>query len=308
MPKIKYIKFDSEKHRYTDEDQNVYISVTQKEGLVIPVFDEQYWAAKKAKERGISKEEVLLEWANIRNYANAKGNIVHKKNEDSINQSAIGFREYVERKGACGQAGKNPIWGYEIDLDIFAKSPLAIKYPKIYLTIKNFVDKGWNIFAEKRVYLYEYLIAGTIDLLLVKGDQFIIIDWKTNKDALKFTSGYYKKENGIKTNIWVDKKEYLKFPLDMIEHCKGSIYTLQLSLYARMVEEWGYKCTGLLLFHIRELTIEGAESETLSDAEVVSYKIPYWKDAAWRLITHQPSGHKEEILKQPVGISKFGIK
>lgn len=310
MPAIKHLRFDPVLHQYWDEDDNLYTSATQKQKIVEIPFDEQYWSKKIAKDRGITQGEVLAEWANTRNYASTKGNIVHKHNEDSVNQASIGFREFVRHKGSTGLTINNPVWGYLLDLDLFAKSPLAIKYPKIFNTIKSFVEKGWKLFAEKRVYLYEYLIAGTIDLLLVKGDQFIIIDWKTNKDRLHFDSGYYKKENGIKTNIWIHKTEYLRPPLTHRENSKGNLYTLQLSTYAAMVEAWGFKCAGLLLFHIMEMTIEDAEAIKPSNAEIFAYKIEYWQEDAWRLIKHRVADHKEQILVPRIrdGRSrKFGV-
>jgi hypothetical protein len=135
------------------------------------------------------------------------------------------------------------------------------------------VNDGWSIYAERKIFIKDSGIAGTIDLLLIKGQHFMIFDWKTNKGELKFKSGYYKKHNGFKTNIWVDKKTFMFYPINHIEDCKGSTYTLQLSMYAHMLEvETELKCFKLCLFHI---TDEIDNSTGLN--KIVEHPIKYWK-------------------------------
>lgn len=45
------------------------------------------------------------------------------------------------------------------------------------------------------MFLIDWLISGTIDILLVNEDTncAVVGDWKTNRGGLKFSSGYYKK-------------------------------------------------------------------------------------------------------------------
>ena len=81
------------------------------------------------------------------------------------------------------------------------------------------------------------------------------MDWKTNKDGLHFTSGYYKKDKTCKpvqlTNQWVEKQEFMLPPFNTLPECNGSHYTIQLSTYARMVELiLGIPCVGCGLCHI----------------------------------------------------------
>lgn len=88
------------------------------------------------------------------------------------------------------------------------------KYPEIYNVFKYYTDNGYTIYSEIGVYLIDYLISGTIDILCIREDQFVILDWKTNKDGLKFESGYYRRDKSQKpwqlTNDWVSKKKLLK--------------------------------------------------------------------------------------------------
>lgn len=287
------ISFDEPSHTYKDEYGIKYTSVTTLIGKYEPAFDENYWAGKKALELNLTKQQVLDNWKDIRDFANAKGTKVHQVLEDSINEATNkadldvpSFKTYYTKLNLPSNC--------EVDIKILGQSPLAIKYPEIFLTLLDYVENhGCKIYAEKRVYWADYQVAGTIDCLLVKGNQFIIVDWKTNKDELKFKSGYYKKVNGVKSDTWIDKDERLLLPVNNIQKCKGSGYTLQLSLYATLLELWGMKCVGLLLYHIRD-----------NDRPKL-YNISYWQADCQKLLIH----HKNSLTqsKNITGTMTFGI-
>jgi hypothetical protein len=107
------------------------------------------------------------------------------------------------------------------------------------------------------MFLIDWLISGTIDILLVNEDTncAVVGDWKTNRGGLRFSSGYYKKDKTVKpaqqTNVWVDKDERLLAPLNHLPNCNGAIYNLQLSMYAFAVEYiLGLTIKGIWLCHI----------------------------------------------------------
>jgi ATP-dependent exoDNAse (exonuclease V) beta subunit len=254
--KVRSIKFNEELHRYTDEENLVYTSVTTVIGKYHKQFDEKFWANKKAEDtsiynpyRGMSEDQIKQQWKEGREFSCEKGNKTHKLLEDSINASNGKANFDFEKKLKIGM-GSGVIVINKTNLHILANTPLATKYPKIYAFLRKYIEDGWTLYAEKRIYWWEFLIAGTIDCLLLKGNFFMIVDWKTNKKKLEFRSGYYKKHNGIETSQWVQTNETFFPPLTNIPYCKGNTYTLQLSLYAYLLELWGYKCVGLTLFHI----------------------------------------------------------
>lgn len=273
------ISFNEELHRYTDEYNKEYTSVTTfLKDYEIP-FDADYWSKKKAEEAGVSQGTILKNWDSLTREACARGNAIHKNLEDSINEA--------KNKPKLLPINLKVDLSKPIDLHLLASSPLGLKYPKILHTLIYYVEQGFVIYAEKRIYWAEILIAGTIDCLLVKGKQFLIIDWKTNKDDLKFEAGYYKKVNGIKTNQWVKKYEYFKAPISNLEHCKGNKYVLQLSMYAYLMELWGFECIGLILFQIqnKEVLLNGIKQidqlsgNILMKDVVTDFKIPYVKSS-----------------------------
>lgn len=290
------ITFDEPSHTYKDEFGIQYTSVTTLIGKYEPKFNSDYWATKKALELNLTKEQVLKNWKDITDFACNKGNEVHKLLEDSINESnsnallnldSPSFSNYYKQLNISS--------GCEVDIKLLGSSPLAIKYPTIFLTLLDYVENhGCKIYAEKRIYWADYQIAGTIDCLLVRGKEFIIVDWKTNKDDLKFESGYYKKELGIKTNIWVSKDERMLSPISNIQKCKGNTYTLQLSLYATLLELWGMKCMGLLLYHIKD------------NDKPKLYNIAYWRTDCQKLLidNKNASTQSKNIPKN----TTFGIK
>ena len=295
---VRTIKFNEELHKYTDEANLEYTSVTTVIGKYHEQFNENEWAYKKSQDtsiynpyRGMTPEQIKLQWKNTREYSQDRGNVTHKLLEDSINEAnGKASFEFDKDKVRIG-IGQGVIEFNKTNLHILANTPLAKKYPKIYSYLRKYIEEGWTLYAEKRIYWFDYLIAGTIDCLLVKNKFFMIVDWKTNKKKLEFRSGYYKKVNGLVTSQWVNKKENFYPPLTNIEFCKGHIYTLQLSLYALLMELWGFKCTGLILFHI------------LEDVVQEPYNIKYWKEDCLNLCNH----FSKKEIKKDNGFT-FGIK
>lgn len=286
----KIITFNEELHSYTDEDNSVYTSVTTLIGEYTPKFDEKYWSNYKARESGVSQKEILDNWKQINKESLVKGNTEHKLLENSINDSIRPKKDHLLITAL------NRLTGHEftnVNLDILAQSDLAKKYPTIFEFLRTKINQRWRLYVEKRTYSFDHLVAGTIDCLLVKGGQFMIVDWKTNKKELHFKSGYYKKVGGIESTQWIDKKEYMLGPLKHLEHCKGIIYTMQLSLYAYILELWGLECVGLVLYHIRDSIVPKA------------YNIIYDKMSSELLLIH----HKNKLTSSNkiISTSKFGI-
>tara|TARA_R110000772_G_C13310328_1_gene440543 strand:+ start:60941 stop:61969 length:1029 start_codon:yes stop_codon:yes gene_type:complete len=284
--------FDEAAHTYTNADTgDIFTSATTLIGNYKDKFNTRYWSMYTGlKDAGIpvrhDKSELIItvnrvpenintlyemplysrlarmtrdKWQHKTDVANARGNKIHNYLEDSINESRgdkqAKHNSKINPLSVKGlKSSELVVFETKHDLD---KTDLEKQYPVIYNRLLMYIENGCTIIAEKRLYISKYLIAGTIDVLVLKGKLFWIVDWKTNKDEMKFESGYYKKEEidgvWVKSNKFIKRDDRWAIPLDKLQKCKGITYSLQLSLYAYMMELWGYTLApnGLEIFHIR---------------------------------------------------------
>jgi ATP-dependent exoDNAse (exonuclease V) beta subunit len=104
------------------------------------------------------------------------------------------------------------------------------KFHKIYF---EKLCKLTPIKFEQRVFSKKWGLAGTFDALFSYKDQLVIVDWKTNK-KFDTESSYGKK---------------LLDPFLTEDECKLNEYSIQISLYALMLEQIGLDVkTGYILY------------------------------------------------------------
>ena len=89
---------------------------------------------------------------------------------------------------------------------------------------------------EVRVFSKKWKIAGMVDGLFIYGGRIYILDYKTNK---KFTTD----EN-------IKYKEYLLPPFNNYYKTHLNEYSIQISLYALILKEWGIDIAGGYLVYI----------------------------------------------------------
>ena len=284
------ISFNDAQHRYYDEQNKdvVYTSVTQFLGEFEHKFDNEFWGMYTAlKDKGLKVkpqpdtktiiingkpaklssllkdslykcwyEETLAKWRGINEEACIRGTNTHNYLEDTINQSKGMVSGYADNHLIKPKAGTLKNLETVSDLD---NTDLQERFPYIYNRLKGYIERDCIIFAEKRVRLDLVRLAGMIDVPIIKRNnkKFIIVDWKTNKDELKAKPGYYKKilvgGKWIKSDIFVETNDVFKEPINHLPFAKLYIYALQLSLYAYIMECWGYELVdkGLEIIHIR---------------------------------------------------------
>ena len=307
------ILFNEAEHKYYDSEGHNYTSVTTLIHNYTNTYDSDFWAMYTAlKEHNFKVRpepekrkiyvgnvlysldklmkdstfkhwfaEIQARWAGITAEACQRGNLVHNELEDNINGSKGDFSGLTN--SLILPTGKKIIrTQHDLDNTVFKD-----KYPIVYNRLSGYVQRGFSIFAEKKVFLKEFYIAGMIDVPLMIDNYCAILDWKTNKDTLQKTAGYYKKRNiqgvWIKTDEWIETGERFKYPLDMLEASKFNIYALQLSTYAYILEQWGYKLldNGLEIIHFPV----GVDPRLI--------KIPYLKEEVEIMLNH----HKSTLLR-----------
>mgnify|MGYP002523818513 CR=1 FL=1 len=270
-----YLYFDEPKHKYTDSKGNEYKSVTTIIGDYVRKFDTKLWSRKKAKEQGTTEKEIIKQWDIIKNEACTRGTKTHNAIEDGIKDSSK-FKEAIKYlnqiDGRCVTVNDiKYLIPKPLDLEKF-KNATDNKYDEIYRVFEYYINKGYTIYSEIAVFDTQLLISGTIDILCYKPTDFVILDWKTNRQGLQFESGYYKKDKSTipnqLTSEWVRTNEFMLPPLKHLPECNGSHYTMQLSIYARLVERLlKIPCVGLGLCHIATPFILNDYGQPLRDAD-----------------------------------------
>lgn len=139
---------------------------------------------------------------------------------------------------------------------------------KMYSCKKNYfaLDQENGLYPEFLIYDEEDGLAGQIDLLIKQGNDIYIADFKTNNE-LRFNSGF---DYGTKSRV------KMKFPLNQLDDCNMSHYTLQLSTYAYMLQKINPK------FNIIKLIIE----HHAHNGQVKAYEVEYMKDKVKIMIEH----------------------
>lgn len=273
MIKHPVIYFDEKLHKYTDEYGNTLTSVTTVIGKYVEKFQSEEVARacerigknprhpKYLKYKGKTAKQILKEWDNTTKEALDKGNRKHNYLEEVIkhsnNYSRVQGSYINDRIFTIPDIISNPLVGV-VTIDKLIELGLDSRYPIIFDMIVKFVDKGWKLYSEIGVFNTDLLISGLIDLLLVKDNEFIIMDWKTNKAPIMYESGYFDKTvDGEMTDTFIKDGKTLNAPLDHLPASVGHKYALQLSGYAYLTEYFGLALKGIILCHIRD--IDGKE-------------------------------------------------
>ena len=298
------IVFKEEGHSYTDTLGNSYKSTTTLLHQYQPRFEKDYWLKRKAKELHISEKRLEEQWSKITKEACERGTNTHNGLENGIKEASKfkqAVKYMIKPNGEMITVADIPDINNKVKEMSLAEFIDATenKYPKFYKVFEYYISQGYKIYSEIGMFLIDYLVSGTIDVLLLRDDRFVIGDWKTNRGGLKFEAGYYKKDKSQipnqETNEWVTTNDTLLAPVHNLPNCNGSIYNLQLSLYAWAVEYiLNIPCAGLWLGHID------------SDFVLNEYGRPKrFKDGLYHVKQNpqpQCSLHKMTYLKDEIGL------
>ena len=126
---------------------------------------------------------------------------------------------------------------------------------------------------------------------MIKDKFFIIVDWKTNKAPIKFESGWWEKDrDGKLTGVFVEKDKRFKYPLSTLADSIGNHYTLQLSAYNYLAEQFGLINQGNVLYHIRQVNT--------FEEKVEPVVIKYLKEDIYKLFNHHQLSKNRDKIEQ----------
>ena len=202
-------KFDPIKHCYTYEGE-VFTSVTKYKERFYKKFEEDFWSKKKAEEKGVSQEEILLEWKQLAERSQVIGNGIHNWIENYFN----GILQKIPN-----------------DLDI------VDRINKFNILYAEYLHKLEPIRFEQRIFSKKWKLAGMIDSIFVWNDKIFILDWKSNKVYTTDDT-----EQGKFEKLLKPFEEFFKNHLNE--------YSIQVSLYKLILKEIGIDIKACYLVHI----------------------------------------------------------
>lgn len=194
------VSFNKSKHSYVNDNSDLeYVSVTSLINSFKEIFDVDKHSKIVADREGVSQQEIINRWNQIKKTACDFGTNLHNKVEC-----------YIKSKGK----------EYNNDEQIVK----FLKLSKLKLD---------NILNETVVYNHEYRIAGTADIIVDKGETFDILDLKTNKN-FRFDSKFNK--NMLQPISHLPECEYSVYSLQVstyayLYHCMTGKKVGNLSLF-----------------------------------------------------------------------------
>jgi hypothetical protein len=279
------ISFIESTHQYinTKYKDREYTSVTTLIGKYYEEFDSEFWSSYKACEAilGIEFESLGLksELLNKKKFDIAyldtfdiDYSIFDKTKQDILSSYKIanevgckrGSEYHNDKESKFYEKSIHRINEYNFNLDLLQGDFPAERY-------------NFDLTRDKAI-LPEYLmyystqdgilnIAGQADIVIKDGNDIYILDYKTNA-------------KGIKTKAFFDtkkkKKQTMYYPINNMDDHMLNHYTLQLSLYAWILQKINPEFDIKLL---RLLHIDGNNKETI-------YDLDYKKEEVERMLKH----------------------
>lgn len=213
--------FEELSHTYYYKGKQVEQSVTGLVAKFVEPFDKEKWLPKKAKERGITPEELDAEWKLKANISASTGTLFHKYMEDHLAGKLIP-PDYTTIPS---------LFRAEVQERVVKLIPHGNNFIKAILQDYVPVKSEFIVGLDTR-------IAGQIDQIFYnkKTGKFDIFDWKTNKAINCW-------------NVW--HKRMLENFHDL-DDCELNSYSLQLSIYKYLLQHQGFYVDKLNLVWFNE--------------------------------------------------------
>lgn len=249
------IAFEEKAHRYWDvtDPSKKFTSVTTIIEKFGQPFDKEFWSAYKALEKLLSTDAWKIEKPSLLKSKKFDKSLLelHDISENDFNreQQAILDSWDEENRKSCER-------GTKIHADFensFYKKKKNIDISKFQIGGKFECRKDYTDLDLENAVYPEYLIhrvspdgklciAGQIDLLVKKGNNIIVGDYKTNKEIKMKSFFDSKTKSSVK----------MKFPLNNLDDTNYWHYCLQLSTYAWMLQKLNpdFVIEDLVMIHI----------------------------------------------------------
>lgn len=300
---LDYVSFRDEDHSYTrivrdalgQEIRKPYISATTLIGKYKQKFPKEFMGYYKAFEEFMTLNGKKYEW-----YAHKRvlNDIPKEKRTQqiieeyirSVNENWLPFIEDIvpkyytqwdnTRDIACAKGTAYHLYrekrAYEIGYESHVGANLTLDTQQNYYF--NLAELPDGFYSELLVYNHTYEIAGQIDkaFITTRGNKryISIDDFKTNREI--------KMDN---------KYDNMKYPVDHLPDCNYVHYQLQLSLYAWMLEQYGFQPDQLQFTWIKENKVYDDLGELQISFEEIPYHFNYMKKEVEDMLNHYHSNY-----------------
>ena len=244
-----FLEFEEEGHTYyIPGSPKEFISVTELLGKYKQPFKTVEVAKAYAEKHGHTPQYWIDKWTEKKDLACDRGSKYHKMKEDLVYNCGIDSKE--------------------------GKLYQAVNWELRLRSLPNHWLLPDGVYLELRVWLMRYGISGSIDKVYIttgeNGVRYVDIeDYKTN-ESLDFRS-FYNRKTG--------ERKMMKYPIGHLEDCNWNHYQLQLSMYAYILEHYG--------FTVRSLTVQyqGHEPfEGLGEPDLKPYLCEYLREDVKRIM------------------------
>lgn len=237
------ILFEPTKHLYIDQDDALlkFKSVSSVLNFVKPPFDPDGSILKKysSKSRDFIIKDLAKKWELTIKEANDKWDGI-EFNEASIKKIWDEKKKKSLDRGTKLHAHKENI---SLKKGYF---PIIYDEQTGYKKSYDLTNLSNGTYPELIIYNLSHLLVGTADIVTIyPNNTFEIKDYKTNVKIDFEGFKVFNPENRKK-----ESRKLLK-PVNHLDDCDGLVYSLQLSFYAYMLEQFGYECKKLTIIHIQ---------------------------------------------------------
>lgn len=266
-----------------------YTSVTTLIGKFHEKFDGDFWSKYKALEEIMGDEfkEVKPKLLNTKKIPEDVC-FLYDVDEDAFNECVSRILEQYKQANIEG-CERGTAYHLKKELEWYEKSNHKINtYTPSLCHISpdaefNCVRNNWDLSRERAV-MPEFLVyystedgimnlAGQVDLLIKDGNDLYILDFKTNAKGIKSEAYFDRKTKKYKTMF---------YPLNTVKDTMLMHYTLQLSLYAWMLQQINPEFN-IKLLQLLHVDGDGNESQITVD---------YLKDEVERMLKF----YKKELI------------
>jgi len=198
-----YVYFDTVNHKAYDKNGHELLSGSRAEKIFAPEFDPKYPAKAVAKSTGVAFDDVISIWENNRDLSSSYGTLIHEALEKYLLYAPVLRKIDANKEREHTATNWMPNALGEI-VDKFVATSGIKDCKNVEVRIKH----GTR--------------TGIVDLLLVDGDEFTLMDYKIMPE--------------------VKEVKYKAFG-------KNTKYTVQQNYYREILEDCGLKCRGMYLWN-----------------------------------------------------------